>query len=242
MEKKMKAKDTYTDSIHRLGKIGSILAIACMLGIPALMCLRYDMFPAPMDLLRFGGGLLAIYLPTAISEFITYAPMLGSATYLTMITGNVSNIKLPCALSALELADVEPNTDAGDAVATVAVAVSSIVTIVVLSIGVLMTVPLQPILQSSTVQVATAYMLPALYGCLFLSQLMSKAGGVKVQGRLKAVILPAVLVYLFHVFVAPVNRGIAILVCIPLTMLCSWVLYKVGQIKVVRMNKTDAEH
>ncbi|MEG0090393.1 MAG: hypothetical protein RSA20_01100 [Oscillospiraceae bacterium] len=237
--KNSQSSEKYVDSIHTLGRIGSIGAIACMLGIPAIMCAKYDMFPTIGQLLTFGGGLLALYVPTAISEVITYVPMLGSASYLAMITGNVSNVKLPCALAAIETADVEQNTEEGDAVATVAVAVSSLVTVIVLILGVLMAAPLQPILQSPTVKTATAYMLPALYGCLFLSQLMTKSGGVQVKGRLKAVVLPAILVFCVHVFVAPVNRGVAILVCIPLTMLCSWVLYKMGQIKVVREVKKE---
>ena len=128
----MKQSDSYDRSIHRTGRLGSILAIAWMLGIPAVMCTVYHMFPSIPDLLLFGSGLLALYVPTAISEVITYVPMLGSASYITFITGNISNLKLPCALNALEMADVEQNTDAGDAVATVAVAVSSIVTTVII--------------------------------------------------------------------------------------------------------------
>ena len=61
------------------------------------------------------------------------------------------------------MADVEQNTDAGDAVATVAVAVSSIVTTVIIVLGVLLLVPLQPILESEPVKIAGSYMLPALY-------------------------------------------------------------------------------
>ena len=138
----MKQSDSYDRSIHRTGRLGSILAIAWMLGIPAVMCTVYHMFPSIPDLLLFGSGLLALYVPTAISEVITYVPMLGSASYITFITGNISNLKLPCALNALEMADVEQNTDAGDAVATVAVAVSSIVTTVIIVLGVLLLVPL----------------------------------------------------------------------------------------------------
>ena len=140
----MKQSESYDRSIHRTGRLGSILAIAWMLGIPAVMCTVYHMFPSIPDLLLFGSGLLALYVPTAISEVITYVPMLGSASYITFITGNISNLKLPCALNALEMADVEQNTDAGDAVATVAVAVSSIVTTVIIVLGVLLLVPLQP--------------------------------------------------------------------------------------------------
>ena len=224
----MKQSESYDRSIHRTGRLGSILAIAWMLGIPAVMCTVYHMFPSIPDLLLFGRGLLAPYVPTASSE--------GSpASYITFITGNISNLKLPCALNALEMADVEQNTDAGDAVATVAVAVSSIVTTVIIVLGVLLLVPLQPILESEPVKIAGSYMLPALYGCLFLSQMTSKAGGTVIKGKLKAAVLPGVLVFLIHVFVTPVNRGIAILACIPLCILCAWVLYRMGQIRVVHL-------
>lgn len=231
----MKQTDSYIRSIHRTGRIGSALAILWMLGIPAVMCGVYHMFPSVPDLLLFGSGLLAMYVPTAVSEVITYVPMLGSASYITFITGNISNLKLPCALNALEMADVEQNTDAGDAVATVAVAVSSIVTTVIVALGVLLLVPLQPVLESEPVRIAGNYMLPALYGCLFLSQMTSKAGGTVIKGKIKAAILPGILVFVIHVFVTPVNRGLAILACIPLCMVCAWVLYRMGQIRVVHL-------
>lgn len=237
----MKKQNDYVRSIHRTGRVGSVLAIGWMLGIPAVMCWVYDMFPTVPELLLFGGGLLALYVPTAISEVITYVPMLGSASYITFITGNISNLKLPCALNALEMADVEQNTDEGDAVATVAVAVSSVVTVLVIVAGVLLLVPLRPILESEPVKIAGNYMLPALYGCLFLGQMTSKAGGVVIKGKMKAALLPGILVFLIHVFVMPVNRGIAILACIPLCILCAWVLYKMGQIKVVRQGAAAAE-
>ncbi len=237
----MKNTDTYEKSIHRTGRIGSVIAILWMLGIPAVMCAVYDMFPTIPDLVLFGGGLLALYVPTAISEVITYVPMLGSASYITFITGNISNLKLPCALNALEMADVEQNTDAGDAVATVAVAISSIVTIVIIALGVVLLVPLQPILESEPVRIAGGYMLPALYGCLFLSQMTSRAGGTVIKGKMKAAVLPGILVFVIHVFIAPVNRGIAILACIPLCILCAWVLYKLGQIQVIHTQEPQKQ-
>ena len=237
----MKNHMDYEKSIHQIGRIGSVIAVVFMLGIPALMCAVYDMFPSASELLLFGSGLLALYVPTGISEVITYVPMLGSASYLTFITGNISNLKLPCALNALEMADVEQNTDAGDAVATVAVAVSSMVTVAIILAGVVLLVPLRPLLESGPVKVAGNYMLPALYGCLFLSQVTSRAGGTVIRGKLKAAILPGLLVFVIHVFVAPVNRGLAILACIPLCMACAWVLFKAGQILVEHVREEKGE-
>ena len=237
----MKDHMDYEESIHRIGRIGSVIAVVFMLGIPALMCAVYDMFPSASELLLFGSGLLALYVPTGISEVITYVPMLGSASYLTFITGNISNLKLPCALNALEMADVEQNTDAGDAVATVAVAVSSMVTVAIILAGVVLLVPLRPLLESGPVKVAGNYMLPALCGCLFLSQVTSRAGGTVIRGKLKAAILPGLLVFVIHVFVAPVNRGLAILACIPLCMACAWVLFQAGQIRVEHVREEKGE-
>ena len=138
----------YTNSVHRIGRIGTVIAIAVMLGIPVTMCTYFDMWPKAADLLMFCGGLLALYVPTGIVESVTYTPILGSSIYMSLITGNVSNIKLPCALNALDIAKAEQNTDEGDAVCTIAIAVSSLITIAVVIVGVLMLVPLQPLLSS----------------------------------------------------------------------------------------------
>ena len=91
----MKQSDSYDRSIHRTGRLGSILAIAWMLGIPAVMCTVYHMFPSIPDLLLFGSGLLALYVPTAISEVITYVPMLGSASYITCHQGQAQGRRPP---------------------------------------------------------------------------------------------------------------------------------------------------
>lgn len=237
----MKNHMDYEKSIHRIGRIGSVIAVVFMLGIPALMCAVYDMFPSAHRGLKARFRTEEAPKPTGISEVITYVPMLGSASYLTFITGNISNLKLPCALNALEMADVEQNTDAGDAVATVAVAVSSMVTVAIILAGVVLLVPLRPLLESGPVKVAGNYMLPALYGCLFLSQVTSRAGGTVIRGKLKAAILPGLLVFVIHVFVAPVNRGLAILACIPLCMACAWVLFQAGQIRVEHVREEKGE-
>ncbi len=115
----------YTNSVHRIGRTGTVIAILIMLGIPVTMCTYFDMWPKAADHLMFCGGLLALYVPTGIVESVTYTPILGSSIYMSLITGNVSNIKLPCALNALDIAKAEQNTDEGDAVCTIAIAVSS---------------------------------------------------------------------------------------------------------------------
>ena len=44
--------------------------------------------------------------------------------YLSFVTGNISNLKLPCALAALEQAGLKANSEEGEVVSTIAIAVS----------------------------------------------------------------------------------------------------------------------
>lgn len=223
----------YLNSTHRLGRIGSIGAIAIMVAIPMIMCTVYDMWPTLSEFFIFAGGLLVLYIPTGLAESFTYAPILGSATYISTITGNVSNIKLPCALNALDVAGEEQNTERGDVICTIAIAISSLVTIVVVFLGVLLLVPLQPLLESPVVKTATDYMLPALFGSMLIRLFFYNPKGGTITSKWK-LILPATLIILaILVFVAEINRGISVLICIPLLILTGRIMYKTGQVKLI---------
>ncbi len=234
----------YSDKIHLVGRIGSLMSIGIMLGIPAIVCSTYDLWPSFGEVMSIGGGVLAMFIPTAVSEVFSYTPILGSACYLAFITGNVMNLKLPCAISAMEIADVTQGTEAGDAISTVAIAASSMLTMVIIAIGVVLLVPLQPILGLPAVKTATAYMLPALFGGMFLGMLTNKnAGEYVIHGKLLATVAPIAVLLIVNFFITPIagKEGMAMLAEIPFTVFCAWVLYKKGIIKVELAKKPDAE-
>ncbi len=106
----MKKNETYLDSVHRAGRIGSLLALGFMVGIPVIMCFIYDCFPSISKIIQAAVGILAMMLPLDFSEIIGFAPILGSSSYITFITGNVMNLKLPVVISAQQIAEVEANT------------------------------------------------------------------------------------------------------------------------------------
>ena len=144
------------DSIHRTGRIGIIIGIILMLGIPAVISSVYDVWPeSAAQVITAGSGLLAVFIPTCIAEVFSYTPILGSSAYITFLTGNVMNLKVPVVVNAQIMSDTASGTEEGDAVATIGVAVSSIVTTLIIAGGVLLLVPLRPILTSPTVQTAT---------------------------------------------------------------------------------------
>ena len=92
----------YLNRTHTLGRIANIVAMAVMLGIPAIVCTVYDIWPTVSSIIATAGPLLAMFIPSALSEVISFTPITGSSGYVGAIMGNVSNIKFPCAMSAME--------------------------------------------------------------------------------------------------------------------------------------------
>ncbi len=157
----------YEDLVHLRGRIWTIVALILMLSIPSVISITLDL-PPDWKAVMTGVGMLAVMmLPGAVIEVLTYAPLLGSgATYLAFVTGNLSNLKIPCAMNAKELAGTEFGTPENEVVATLSVASSTIVTTLVVSTGVLMLAPLTPFLENPLLQPAFRTVIYALFGAL----------------------------------------------------------------------------
>lgn len=233
----MKSEKEYFKSMHKIGRLISIGAILMFIGIPLVVCIRFKIVPSIGEIMAVSIGLLAIFAPLAIAETLSYTPIMGSSFYLSSITGNIMNLKLPAALNALKLSNVEQGTQKGDIIVGVAVAVSSLTTTFVIIIGVLLLVPLKPILTTQVVKTASSYILPSLFGGLGLSILGSNVGGgIIIKGRLKAAIIPAVLVGIIYVLnpdIVSIFQGALIIVCIPILYFSTKVLYNKGKIQVI---------
>lgn len=229
----------YENSIHRTGRIGILIGIAFMLGIPAVICSVYDVWPeSAAQILAAGGGLFAVFFPTCIAEVFSYTPILGSSAYITFLTGNVMNLKVPVVVNAQVMTDTASGTEEGDVVATIGVAVSSIVTTLIIVAGVLLLVPLRPILTSPTVKTATTYLLPALFGGIFLSFVNNDCGDYVAKGKPLTMIFPLIVVFGINA-VIPLSglEGFVVLICMALTVVCALALYKTGVIKMTLKEK-----
>lgn len=237
----METREQYFTRINRFGRISFAIFFVLMFAIPTVVCAVYDIFPSLATALKATMGLFLILTPIALSEIVSFVPLLGSgASYLTFETGNVSNIKLPCAMNALKLAGVQPASEVGEVLATISVAVSSIVTTAIIIVAALLLAPLAPVFANPSVRIATANVLPALFGALTVAFLTSgDAGAVRIEGQWKAIILPLAVVAVVHYLVFPIKgwEGVTILVLLPLTILGARFLYKRGQIKVVQKEK-----
>ncbi len=214
---------TYMDSVHRDGRVWNIAVMIILMAFPVIVGIIFSAMP---DWAGVGKGLLAtapMYWAVGVIETITYIPMLGAGgSYLSFVTGNISNLKLPCALNALENADVKAQSEEGEIISTTAIAVSSIVTTLIIVLGVILIVPLTPILSSDALAPAFDQMLPALFGGL---------GVVFVSKNLKLAIAPVALMLVLFVFVPALNAGtvgIMVPVGVIFTIIYARLMYKKG--------------
>jgi hypothetical protein len=246
----MKTKDSglspealYIRNMHRLGRIGIIGALFIFLGMPTFLGAWFNVLPGVLRVLSSSAGLLAIFIPICFSEMVAYTPILGSSIYLSTVTGEILNLKLPVAVNAMQQANVQQGTEAADIVATLSVCAASLVTLVVVTAGVILLIPLQPVLTLPVVQTASANILPALFGALSLAVLGNNiGGGIRAPGRLKGAILPAILVAALTLIDNLVVKnfdymtqlqGFVIIGMLPVIYFFTKALYKKGRIKVI---------
>ena len=223
MKKINKKEMTYMDSVHRDGRIWNITMVIILIAFPVVVGLIFSAMP---DWAGVGKGLIAtapMYWAVGIIETITYIPMLGAGgSYLSFVTGNISNLKLPCALNALDNAKVKAQSEEGEIISTIAIAASSIVTTLIIILGVVLIVPLTPILSSEALKPAFDQMLPALFGAL---------GVVFVSKNLKLAMAPVLLMLVLFIFVPALNSdtvGIMVPVGVVFTIVYARILYKRG--------------
>lgn len=162
-----KAYDSYMKTTHRLGRLVSVITLILLVGAPFAIGALLGAMP---DLGAVARGFLSVGLVWTVSsvvEFLVYTPMLGAGgSYLAFITGNLINMKIPCAMNAKELVDAKSGTAENEVISTLSIATSSLVTILVLALGVLLLLPLQPVLQSPVLAPAFGNVVPALFGAM----------------------------------------------------------------------------
>ena len=219
----MKKQLSYMDSVHRDGRVWGIVVGLLILLFPVAVSVIFKTKPDYAVLVQ---GLIAtapMYWAVGIIEIFTYVPMLGAGgTYLSFITGNISNLKLPCAIDAMERAKVKSSSEEGEVISTIAIAVSSIVTTLIIIVGVICIVPLTPVLESDVLKPAFDMILPALFGGLAV---------VFISKNAKLSIAPIILMLVLFITVPALNAGtvgIMVPVGVLFTVGVARIMYKKG--------------
>lgn len=213
-------KKTYMDKVHTWGRIWCVVALVFFLCIPLSMGLHYGVTPRA-EVVGKGLASIAFFFVTGIVEVVAYSPLLGAGgTYLSFITGNIMNLKMPCALNAMDNAKVKANTEEGEVITTIAICSSIIVTTIVIAVFVVI-FALNPsfseTMQSDTFAPAFQQVTYTIFGSLAATYFLK---------YWKISIFPIAAITLILVFSSNLAIGVLIPVGVVLAMLGAHVMYK----------------
>ena len=223
--KTVKNVRSFDDNTHLYGRIWGVIAAVLILSYPFVCMIIFD---AAIDWSIFATGISIIVMYCAVGavETFTYSPMLGSGgTYLGFVTGNLSNLKVPCALNCMEQAGVEKGTEEAEIISTVSIAISSIVTMIILILGVVLISFLTPILENENLK-------PAFDNVLFGGMAV-----VYISKNWKISVIPCVLMLLVFIISSYVTGsgdlagtliGVMVPVGVVVTVVSARMMYKKG--------------
>lgn len=224
MNEKEKFFEDFNKGLHRIGRITMLLGILVLMAVPFIVA---GIYGASINVSGFWAGfakVAIIYVPVSIVEFLVYGPMLGAGgSYISFITGNVTNMKIPCAMNARDIAGTQVGTPEHEIISTISTATSAIVTTLVIVVGVILLIPLQPVLQSEVLAPAFDYVVPALFGALGLKYFTKSP---------QIAVIPVVLMSALCIFVPSMISQTSILI-IPsgaLALLIGFLLFKKGKL------------
>lgn len=197
-------ESAYERSLHQAGRAWGSLALLLMLIVPAAISIIFDAWPPLTPFLKALLGVLPMYWTVGIIEVFTFVPMLGTGgSYLGFVTGNLTNLKVPAALNAMQAAGVRAGTEEGDVISTIAIASSSLITTLVIAAGVFLLGFLRPVLESPQLKPAFDNILPALFGAL---------GVVFISKNPKIAIAPLLFMVVLFILMPSLSSSVSILV------------------------------
>ncbi len=215
----------YISKTHRYGKIWMIVTLLLFLAIPTAICYHLGVSPK-LGLIAKGLSTVAlVFYPTAVLEVLTYSPLLGTGgTYLGFVTGNITNLKLPVALNSMESAGVDPNTEKGEIISTISIAVSSIVTTIIIAVSILAFYPVLHNITDPDSVFAPAFqqVTPALFGALCASYLAK---------HWRISILPIAVLVIILLFNGTLGTGVLIPIGVVVSLVGAHLMYKKGMLK-----------
>lgn len=224
MNEKEQFLEQFNNGLHRLGKLAVISVICILVAVPFILGAICGVSPDAKGFLAGFAKVAVVYFPVAVVEFLVYTPMLGAGgCYLTFITGNVTNMKIPCAMNARDIAGTQIGTAENEIVSTISIATSAIVTTLVIVAGVILLVPLQPVLQNEVLLPAFNNVVPALFGALGLKYFAKSP---------QIAVVPVALMSILCICVPSlINETSTLMIpCGGLALLIGYILFKKGKL------------
>lgn len=152
-------------------KIGVVTVL-----IPTFMCflpnlflyIKFGVFPPVSVALKAWGMIAAIFGAFYIVEPISYYPVLGlTGTYISFLSGNIGNLRLPCSAVAQEVVGVEAGSSEAEIVSTLGVAGSVITNLFFTTLAAVAGAALLAIFPEPIAIAFKQYTVAAIFGAVF---------------------------------------------------------------------------
>jgi len=219
-DKRNEILEDYNKKTHIYGKIGLSIGVIMLIAAPFLMGISLDSMPNMSAFFKAFAQIAIIYIPSCIVEFLIYLPMLGpGGSYLAFLTGNLINMKIPCAMNARDIVGTEVGTTEDEIVSTLSIATSALVTTVIIALGVFLLIPIRPVLEAPVLQPAFNNVVPALFGAMAFKYFR--------QGK-KLVPIPLVIMMAIFIFIPSLISSVGFLMLLSgaIAIGHAWVLFK----------------
>lgn len=214
--------EKYLNKTHIIGRIGLSIGVLLLVVSPFVMGLVVGAMPNIPAFLKGFAQIAVVYIPSCIVEFLIYVPMLGSGGgYLAFLTGNLINMKIPCILNSRDSAKTEVGTPENEIISTLSIATSALVTTLVVALGVVLMIPLTPLLESEMLQPAFNNVVPALFGAMATRYF---------RRNVKIVAIPLALMSILFIFMPGLIGSVGILMILSgaIAIAHAWLLFKKG--------------
>lgn len=211
--------EEYLPFMIRYGRLTLSLGIIAALVPGIILSFGFGIMPPISALLASTMAIVSMSAPNYIIEPVSYSPILGiPGTYMSFLSGNISNMRLPCSIAVQKAAEVESGTEEGSIISTIGIAVSILVNISILTIGVILGGSVLSKIPAEVVEKLNL-ILPALFGSVF--------GQVFLQDKklgLVAIVISVLTIILSKQGIIP--QSLVVLICVFGTILIARAMYK----------------
>ena len=155
-----------------MGRLTSLVGVVVSFAPLVILAVVFKIMPPLNAILAAATIRISACLVYYFIEPISFQPVLGiPGTYMAFLSGNLSNLRVPCSSVAQKAAGVEEGTPEGAVFSTIGVAVSIVVNLAILTIGVLLGVQIISLIPASFVSALT-FLVPALYGAMLMQMVL----------------------------------------------------------------------
>ena len=163
-----KYHEVWTKPVIRMGM--STMLIACVLSFLPLIYLYmvHGILPPFASAMTAWGLVASVFGAFYVVEPISYYPILGLAgTYISFLSGNISNLRLPCSAMAQEVVGVQEGTKQAEIIGTMGIIGSVVINLLGVTVAALVGTWLIGLFPAFVADAFRKFTAPAIFGAVF---------------------------------------------------------------------------